>query len=309
MNKWKWYQYNKNELEKIKQSEHKNEILSQKPWLDKIKMNDTNYLEISHGENGAFTLKGSLVYDQNFHDEREYKIFQFFLTQDKLVTVDLDLSLFKHANIEQMLRKIAKADKPIDGFLFILLELLAEFLIKIDDFENKLRELIWKIHKKNKTSILEDIYKRRHDLLVWSNLLIPLKELIMGIEEACHEILNDNKTYALTAKRIKRALYLIDEYEHEIHSIITLEEVISTHRGNEIMKTLTVMTAIFTPAMAWGAIWGMNFKFMPELEWKYGYFISIIIIALSMIAVYIYLKMKGWTGDLLKGKKKGKFFK
>ncbi|KKI94149.1 hypothetical protein WQ54_01020 [Bacillus sp. SA1-12] len=308
MNNWKWHQLNKDELEKMKQSVHNNASILQKPWVNKLNMNNTNYLEINHGEDGDFTLKGSLVYDQNFHDEREYKIFQFFLSKDTLVTVDLDFSLFKHANIELMLRKIAKADKPIDGFLFILLELLAEYLIKIDDFENELRKLIWEIHKKNKTSILEDIYKRRHDLLVWSNLLIPLKELIMGIEEACLDVLHENKNYTLTAKRIKRALYLINEYEHEIDSIITLEEVISTHRGNEIMKTLTVMTAIFTPAMAWGAIWGMNFKLMPELEWKYGYLVSIVTIAVSMIAVYIYLKMKGWTGDLLKGKKKGKFF-
>jgi Mg2+ and Co2+ transporter CorA len=61
--------------------------------------------------------------------------------------------------------------------------------------------------------------------------------------------------------------------------------------------------------MAWGALWGMNFKFMPELEWKYGYLMSLILIIVSMIAIYLYLKMKGWMGDLLKSKKKGAFFK
>jgi Mg2+ and Co2+ transporter CorA len=131
----------------------------------------------------------------------------------------------------------------------------------------------------------------------------------MAIEEIYLDEVSDNKTFIRMKKRMNRALYLINQYEHDVDSIINLEEVISSHRGNEIMKTLTVMTAIFTPVMAWGALWGMNFKVMPELEWKYGYFISLILIFTSMVAVYMYLKMKGWTGDLLKGKKKGAFFK
>jgi hypothetical protein len=69
-------------------------------------------------------------------------------------------------------------------------------------------------------------------------------------------------------------MVLIREYEEELDSIIHLEEVISSHRGNEIMKTLTVLTIVFTPIMALGALWGMNFKHMPELEWKYGYLVA-----------------------------------
>jgi Mg2+ and Co2+ transporter CorA len=48
---------------------------------------------------------------------------------------------------------------------------------------------------------------------------------------------------------------------------------------------------------------------MPELEWKFGYILSIILIVVSTILLYGYLKIKGWTGDILKGKKKDSFFK
>ncbi|HSU79619.1 MAG TPA: CorA family divalent cation transporter, partial [Candidatus Angelobacter sp.] len=77
----------------------------------------------------------------------------------------------------------------------------------------------------------------------------------------------------------------------------------------EIMKTLTVLTTIFTPVMAFGSLWGMNFKHIPGLEWRYGFIFSIVVIILSSALLYYYLKNKGWTGDLLKGKKKGSFFK
>ena len=57
--------------------------------------------------------------------------------------------------------------------------------------------------------------------------------------------------------------------------MIHLQEVVSSHRGNEIMKALTVLTAVSTPLTALGALWGMNFKYMPELEWKYSYLMAL----------------------------------
>jgi magnesium transporter len=155
---------------------------------------------------------------------------------------------------------------------------------------------------------LEHVFAQRHELLVCKNLLIPIQELKMAIEEIDFPAVNNGKTFIRTYKRIDRAMVLLREYEHELDSVIHLEEVISSHRGNEIMKTLTVLTIVFTPIMALGALWGMNFKHMPELEWKYGYLVSIICIVLSTALLYGYLKTKGWTGDLLKGKKKGSFF-
>jgi Mg2+ and Co2+ transporter CorA len=307
---WKWHRFNNSvDVKKMQQSINAEESHFIRKWLSEIKSNKPNSIKIEQINEENYLLTGALVYDQNFNDEREYKIFHFYLTTETFITVDLDLTMFKNSDIEQMLRHIINSKNPIVGFLLILMEILAEHLINIDVFEGELRELVWDIHNKNKTSILEKIYKRRHELLVWSNLLIPINELIMAIEEIYLDVISDNKIFMRTDKRIKRALYLINEYEREVDSIINLEEVISSHRGNEIMKTLTVMTAIFTPVMAWGALWGMNFKFMPELEWKYGYFASLFLITISMVSVYMYLKMKGWTGDLLKGKKKGAFFK
>lgn len=55
---------------------------------------------------------------------------------------------------------------------------------------------------------------------------------------------------------------------------------------------------------AFGALWGMNFEVMPELSLKYGYLFSLILIAVSTALVYWYLKKKGWTGDLLRDKKR-----
>jgi len=308
-NNWKWYQFNKNEIEKIKHVIYKDCSPLNKEWLDQVQGKKTNFLRTVILENEKKIVRGSLIYKQNFEDELDYKICHFYITNDQLITVDFELSSLNHISQELLFRQIKMTENAIDGFLLILGELMNEMLYGIDQFEDKLNKLIWNVRKKNKTSILDKIYKRRHELLIWKNLLIPLKELKMGIEEVYLDEINKGNIFNRTCKRIDRAMVLITEYETEIDSIINLEEVISSHRGNEIMKTLTVITTIFTPVMAFGALWGMNFKHMPELEWQFGYLLSILLIVSSTLGLYGYLKMKGWTGDLLKGRKKGSFFK
>lgn len=63
---------------------------------------------------------------------------------------------------------------------------------------------------------------------------------------------------------------------------------------NKIIKLFTVATMAMMPPTLIGTIYGMNFKFMPELEWQYGYFFALIVMAISTILPVIYFKKKGW---------------
>ncbi|MDN3018042.1 magnesium transporter CorA family protein [Paenibacillus sp. BSR1-1] len=303
--KWKWSQFSANDIERIKP------LLLQdgREWLKKVRDNRSNYLRVKAPENGEKVVYGSLIYQQSFEDDQDYKIFHFYVTEDHWITVDLALPAFKHINLEFLVRQINRTEHAVDGFLIFLGELMNEMLVEIDQFEVELKTLIWSIRDRNETGILEKVYRRRHELLVWKSLLIPIRELKMGIEEADFEEVSKGEIFTRTCRRIERAVVLLNEYEHEIDSIINLEEVISSHRGNEIMKTLTVITIIFTPIMAYGALWGMNFKYMPELGWRHGYLFALILVIFTTLLLYGYLKVKGWTGDLLKGKKRGSFFK
>lgn len=304
--KWKWLQLNKNEIDRGNSSI---DGCEGNDLLEQVRENRTNCLRVGVLENGEKVLKGSLIYQQNFQEERDYKIFHFHVTTDQLMTVDLNLPSLKHIHPEFLLGQIEQTENAVEGFLIFLGELMNEMLVEIDQFEEALKTLVWSIRKRNEMRIFELVYLRRHELLIWKSLLIPILELRMAMEELNFKEESSADIFTCTCKRIERAMALLNEYEHEMDSIIKLEEVISSHRGNEIMKTLTVMTTIFTPIMAFGALWGMNFKHMPELEWKYSYLLSILVIVVSTVLLYGYLKVKGWTGDLLKGKKKGSFFK
>jgi magnesium transporter len=300
---WKWVQLNKNELNVVWDQET---MLSN--WLTNVRKNDNNCVKVHGLIDGEKVVNGSLIYKQNVDEEEDHEIFHFYITSNTLFTVDLEFTSFKQLAPEVLLRQLNKAENAVDGFLFLLGELVNDLLAEIDQFEESLYKLMWGVKKRNEMRILEHVFHQRHELLVCKNLLIPVQELKMAIDETDFPNVNKGEIFTRTCKRIERAMVLIREYEEELDSIIHLEEVISSHRGNEIMKTLTVLTIVFTPIMAFGALWGMNFKHMPELEWKFGYLIAILSIVVSTVLLYGYIRTKGWTGDLLKGKKKGSFF-
>ena len=78
------------------------------------------------------------------------------------------------------------------------------------------------------------------------------------------------------------------------------ESVLSTYlssvsnRMNEVMKVLTIIATIFIPLTFVAGIYGMNFANMPELEWRYGYFIILIVMAVIGISLVVYFRRRKW---------------
>ena len=67
-----------------------------------------------------------------------------------------------------------------------------------------------------------------------------------------------------------------------------------SNKMNEVMKVLTIIATIFIPLTFIAGIYGMNFEFMPELEWEYSYFVLLGIMLLIFVASLAYFKNKKW---------------
>jgi len=67
-----------------------------------------------------------------------------------------------------------------------------------------------------------------------------------------------------------------------------------SNRMNEVMKVLTIFAAIFIPLTFIAGLYGMNFEFMPELKWHWGYFGVLAIMAAVGISLLFYFKKKRW---------------
>ncbi|MTD31141.1 magnesium transporter CorA family protein [Planomicrobium sp. YIM 101495] len=269
-------------------------------WIDSVRDNKTSNLEMETTIRGEEAVWGGLVYHQNIEDQDDRADFHYYLSRDLLITTHLDASLLHNLSKKELVNKMQHAENAIEGFLIIMGEVIASFLQDIDAFEQRMHQLLWKMKENNDEKVFNQMMHNRHEILVWKNLIIPVAEIQEAIEEAFGSESTENIHYFRTKKRVRRCQNIIREYNEEIGEMIDIETVTSSQRGNEIVKTLTVITLLFTPASALGAIWGMNFANMPELDWRYGYLLSLILIALITGAFYYYLKKKNWMGSLLR---------
>ena len=124
----------------------------------------------------------------------------------------------------------------------------------------------------------------------------PLREVVSSLE----------RTESLLVKDTT-GIYLRDVYDHTIQVIDTIEsyrDIASgmletylsglSYRMNEVMKVLTIVATIFIPLGFLASIYGMNFRFMPELSWRWGYLTVLGLMAVMAIGLGVYFKRKRW---------------
>jgi magnesium transporter len=145
-------------------------------------------------------------------------------------------------------------------------------------------------------AVLVDMRRMRHELLALRRAVWPMREEI-GI------LLRDESALVTAETRV----FLRDVYDHAVQALEIVESLretavsvmevylsVQNQRLNEVMKLLTVIATIFIPLTFIASIYGMNFKNMPELEWRFGYAWALGLMAATASALVIYFKRKGW---------------
>ena len=94
-------------------------------------------------------------------------------------------------------------------------------------------------------------------------------------------------------EHIERVEHHADALQRDIEIAIQLHFASLTHGTNQVMRTLTVLSATFFPLTLLTGIWGMNFEHMPELSWRYGYAFALTTISVVGIGLMIWFKRRG----------------
>ena len=143
---------------------------------------------------------------------------------------------------------------------------------------------------------MDELFDLRSDLQQLRRTVFPMRELL-------YRVLNTERIQGMAEHRA----YFADVHDH----LLKLSEMIESNRDmtadirdsyvsmqanrmNRIMKTLTVITTIFMPLTFLAGIYGMNFKYMPELESRGGYFAVLAVMALTGGSMFWWFKRKGW---------------
>jgi magnesium transporter len=267
-------------LEDIVNTEHKPklEIFDHGHLFLTLKMlhiSSESVLEIS-SEHVSFVLGDNFLL--SFQEERTQDIFSPVLNR-------LQVSVGKTRRNGADYLLFALLDVIVDHY-FVVLEKFAEHLESIED----------QVISGTVNVSLANLYALKRELS-WSRRSVwPLRDMINQL------IREDNQLLGKEVIPYFRDLYdhtmqvidTIESYRELLASLVDVHLSTLSNRMNSVMKTLTIFSAIFMPLTFIVGVYGMNFKYMPELDTRYGYFViwgMMIFITLGMV---VYFKRRNW---------------
>lgn len=164
----------------------------------------------------------------------------------------------------------------------------------IDEALEDLEEELLTISNGNDIGI--QIQSLRRQYMLMKKSILPLKEqyvkllraenlLIHKVNRAFFNDVNDHLQFVLQTIEICR---------ETLSSLVDLYISNNDLRMNDIMKRLTVVSTIFIPLTFLAGVWGMNYKWMPELDWRYGYLFAWTMMTIIGIVVYLFFRKKRW---------------
>jgi magnesium transporter len=176
-------------------------------------------------------------------------------------------------------------DAIVDSY-FGILEKIGE---RIENLEDELIE-------RPTERILRQIHALKREMMSLRRSVWPLRELLSAI-------LRDESPLICRQTHI----YLRDVYDHTIQIIDTIEsfrDIVAgmldiylssiSNRMNAVMKVLTIIATIFIPLTFVAGVYGMNFRYMPELEWRWGYPASLLLMLAIVAVMLVYFRRKKW---------------
>jgi magnesium transporter len=192
-------------------------------------------------------------------------------------------------------------EKKADYLLYILLDAIMEnFYITLENEEDKVEELINLTKKSIDPIILENIEKHRDNFNFLKRSIIPLRDSLYDIKSVKDDnIFNamELDTFSFFSRLHQKSLELLEQIESDMGSLESASNFFfsaQTHKMNEIMKTLTIVSAIFIPLTFIVGVYGMNFENLPELKYQYGYHTVMGFMFLIVIGMIIYFKKRRW---------------
>ncbi|MEO7976209.1 magnesium/cobalt transporter CorA [Flavobacterium sp.] len=191
--------------------------------------------------------------------------------------------------------------KKVDYLLYLLLDAVMEnFYITIEDEEHNIEELIDLTKKGADPVILEKIENHRDNFNFLKRSIIPLRDSLYYLKTIKEDDTNDliqKETFNFFIRLHQKSLELLEQIDSDMSSLESASNFYfseQTRKMNEIMKTLTIISAVFIPLTFIVGVYGMNFDNMPELHARNGYFIVMIVMFLLVIALIVYFKKRRW---------------
>ncbi len=250
------------------------------------------------------------------YDDHLYIVLKCLLTEDEQFTINYEqisllvlknfVFVFKEKQddlfhpVEQRLMASKSRIRRLgaDYLTYAILDTIVDqnFILvdSLDDTINALEDMI--LASESTTNTLNTIQLLKREIISIRKDVSPVRELIAGMLRSESELI-DEKTHIYlkdVSDHVIRVIESIESYREILTGLLDIYISSVSNKMNEIMKVLTVFASIFIPLTFLAGIYGMNFEYMPELQWRWAYPALWIIFIVVPVVLLIYFRKKRW---------------
>jgi magnesium transporter len=184
-----------------------------------------------------------------------------------------------------------------DYLLYALMDAIVDYyFVILDKYGEILENIENDLFQDKDDKILNRIYKMKSNVLQLRKTVIPMRETVNAllkngtnvIQESTHVFIKDLYDH------LTQVYDTTESYRDILSGLMDIHLSSSSNKMNRIMKVLTIISTIFIPLTFIVGVYGMNFHYMPELEWKYGYFVVWAIMLIIVAGMIYVFKNKKW---------------
>ncbi len=171
-----------------------------------------------------------------------------------------------------------------------------EYFTVIESLGDRVEELENEVLEQPSPAVINEVHRLKRELVVMRKAVWPVRDVLNSLLRDKTDLISD-----------QTRIYLRDAYDHAVQvidNVETMRDIVSgtmelyltavSHRLNEIMKVLTIISTIFIPLTFIAGVYGMNFDYMPELRWILGYPAALVIMAIVAGAMLVFFRRKSW---------------
>ncbi|CAM2960045.1 MULTISPECIES: magnesium/cobalt transporter CorA [Paenibacillus] len=185
-----------------------------------------------------------------------------------------------------------------DKLLYLLVDLIVDNYFTVGDrIEARIEKLEEDILMHTKKSHLNEIIGLRSEILWLKKVLGPQKEVINTLNKKDLRLIDDQlqKYFSDIYENAVKISETFETYRDLMGNLREAYQSSIANRANEIMRVFTAITTVFMPLTVITGIYGMNFTNMPELDWKYGYFVVIGLMVTLGLSMFFIFRKKDWV--------------
>ena len=266
--------------------------------MEEIEVSSRLYTE----DGGVFMT--ALVLSKADSDRPVADVVTFVLAREKLITIRyIDPQPFRTfaARCERTMVSAPKAEGVLNALLDVIVDRMADVLERVSAEVESISQEIFSANAPNPgRRDFQGVLRRlgaRHDLTgKMRECLLTLSRMLTFLSAA------------IDSRATKEARAHVKSLSRDVQSLLDHTSFIASKLGylqdgtlglinneqNNIIKIMSVAAMVFLPPTLIASIYGMNFHYMPELDWPLGYFVSIVLMVISAVVPYLWFKRRGW---------------